>query len=78
MPEIPGAFIRAAVNSALCTSLLVTSWYAISSDLGRRSMGGSSVSPGWGGKRVVLRREHLALYKTAGSTPSPLDSAGDV
>src|SRR5258708_21258744 len=77
MLVIPGAFIGAAVNSASWTSHFVTSWYVMSSVLGSRSMGGSSVNCGWGGNRVVLSRLHLSLCVTTGSSPSPLESAGD-
>ena len=78
MPEIPGAFIGAAVNSASWTSHFVTSWYSISSTLYSRSMGGSSESWGCGGKRVDLSKRHLSLCETAGVPLSPLDRAGDV
>src|SRR5260370_33449477 len=62
----------------LRTSHFVTSWYAKSSSLGSKSMGGSLVSCSWGGKRVVLSRLHLSICDTTGSTLSPLDRVGDV
>ena|SRR5258708_39289326 len=46
--------------------------------LDSRSMGGSSDSWGWAGKRVDLSKVHLSLCVTAGTSPSPLDRAGDV
>src|SRR5258708_5123005 len=78
MPVILGAFIGAAVNSALWTSCFMTSWYNISSSLGSRSRMGSLASWGWGGNSVVLSRLHLLVCVTAGSPPSPLNSVGEV
>src|SRR6266478_5218368 len=78
MPVMLGVFIRVAENRASHTSHFMTSWYIISLALGSRSMGGSLVSWGWGGKSVVLSSLHLSLCVTTGSPPSPLESAGDV
>src|SRR5258708_940146 len=78
MLVIPGAFIGAAVNSASWTSHIVQCWCVVSSVLGHRAMGGSLVTCGGGRNRVVLSRLHLSLCVTTGSSPSPLESAGDV